>query len=449
MPAPYPQFIPEAFAALAAGPDRNVIPDAPVTAQRASWQLGYPPQTMTPVAAGGKPMLGPDMNGVLYMMSSHAVYAQTGQPYRYNADVMVAIVGYAVGTMLGSIDGTTLWFNTVAANTTDPDAGGAGWVPMFSYGIMLLPATVGGVVNLTSEQAKRSVIVISGALVGNLQVNFPTSFRRWLVINTTSGGFTTTVKTAGGAGVQVPQGGFAGPTEVYGDGTSLYPCVAPITIPTDVAPTPNTIVLRSNVGDVYARFFNSQVPLTNLAVDSLFHGFNADGFLYRISPANLAAQMPVSGFTGQVLDAQVPQTAVTQHKAAVLASAALTGVPTAPTAAPGTNTVQVATTQFVAGTVLRANPGYEIYPNGNIRQYGEHIFGDLFAGFGTNAFNVVFAIPFPNGLLSKTFGRTGQSPAAVAGGRFFTLNGFQLVMEEWTNIVQGPDNTATWEVWGY
>lgn len=70
--------------------------------------------------------------------------------------------------------------------------------------------------------------------------------------------------------------------------------------------------------------------------------------------------------TGQASDAQVPQSAVTQHqaalalsftqmtdnptapqKAAVLASAALTGVPTAPTPAPGDNSTKVATTAFV------------------------------------------------------------------------------------------------------
>lgn len=70
--------------------------------------------------------------------------------------------------------------------------------------------------------------------------------------------------------------------------------------------------------------------------------------------------------TGQASDAQVPESAVTQHEAAlalsftqmtdnptapqkadILASAALTGVPTAPTAAVGTNTTQVASTAFV------------------------------------------------------------------------------------------------------
>lgn len=70
--------------------------------------------------------------------------------------------------------------------------------------------------------------------------------------------------------------------------------------------------------------------------------------------------------TGQASDAQVPESAVTQHQAAldlsftqmtdnptapqkanILASAALTGTPTAPTAAVGTNTTQVASTAFV------------------------------------------------------------------------------------------------------
>jgi hypothetical protein len=73
-----------------------------------------------------------------------------------------------------------------------------------------------------------------------------------------------------------------------------------------------------------------------------------------------------SQLTGQASDAQVPESAVTQHEAAldlsftqmtdnptapqkadILASAALTGVPTAPTAGVGTNTTQVATTAFV------------------------------------------------------------------------------------------------------
>src|SRR5690348_3743323 len=182
MPAPQPVFVPKAFALNAAPARRNVIPDTTADPQRASWDVGYPPQTMTPVVAGGKPMLGPDMNGVLYMLSSHTVYQQSGQPYLWNADVVVAIVGYAAGTLLGSTDGKTLWMNLVDGNITDPDSvGAANWIPLYSYGITTLPPTNGGVVNVTNAQASKSTIVITGALTANLQVVLPNVLRRWLI----------------------------------------------------------------------------------------------------------------------------------------------------------------------------------------------------------------------------------------------------------------------------
>lgn len=312
MGAPQPQFIPEAFSVNADPSRRNVIPINGPTAQRAGWSLGFPPQTMTPVVAGGKPMLGPDMNGVLYMLSTHTIYQQSGQPYRWNAAVAAAIGGYASGTILGSTDGVTVWFNILAGNTSDPDAGGAGWVPMYSYGITLLPPAAGGTVVLSQAQAAKGIIVISGALAGNLQVVVPNSQQRWLIVNTTTGAFTTTVKTAAGSGVAIPQGGFTGPTEVYGDGTNIYPVVAPITLPTDVAPTPNTIALRSNNGYLYATYLNQSSPLENFTISEVFAGVG-DGFLRKINRANFAANFALSQFAGAAADIQVPASAVSQY----------------------------------------------------------------------------------------------------------------------------------------
>lgn len=390
MSAPYPVVIPEAFAQAADPSRRNVIPDTTVNPQRASFSLGFPPQTMTPIIAGGKPMLGPDMNGILYMMSSHTFYQQTGQPYRWNADVVAALVtGYAAGTLLGSTDGTTLWLSITNNNTSDPDAGGAGWVPMFSYGITTLPPTTGGIVTLTTEQAKRSVIVLSGALVANLQLVFPTSLRRWLVVNTTTGGFTTTAKTAAGAGVNIPQGGFSAPVEVYGDGISLYPVVAPVNLPIDVAPTPNTIVQRSNNGYVFATYLNQNSPLENFSINEIFAG-SGDGYLRKINRTNFAANFLLSWFAGQVVDAQVPASAVDQHRAVILANSALTGTPTAPTPAVGDNSTKVATTAFVQGTAVIAGTGYMRFPNGLIIQWGHQV-----QGGGIGNMNVIFPIAFP------------------------------------------------------
>ena len=351
MPAPTPEFIPQAFAISAAGVNRNTIPSTPLTTQRASFQLGFPPLTMTPVPAGGKPMLGADMNGILYMLSTHTVYQQTGQPYRYNANVVAALGGYAVGTLLGSVDGSTLWYNITALNTTDPDAGGAGWVAMYSYGITSITGLVGGVRTLSTAEAAKSVVVLTGALAANQQIVVPSQVRRWLIVNSTTGAFTLTVKTAAGTGVTIPQGGFAGPVEVWSDGTNVYNVVAPVNLPIDQAPTPLTIVQRTNAGYVYATYFNQNSALENLAMAAIYFDIG-DGFHRKISPANFQAQLALSGFSGQVSNAQVPQSAVTQHKAAVLASPALTGTATAPTPAVGDNSTLIATTAFVQSSVL-------------------------------------------------------------------------------------------------
>jgi hypothetical protein len=358
MAAPYPVVVPEAFALLAAGPDRNVIPTAPLpNPQRASFNLGFPPITMTPVAAGGKPMLGPDMNGIFYMLSTHTFYQQSGKLYLYNADVVVAIGGYAIGTLLGSADGLTVWYNLVAGNTNDPDAGGAGWLAWFSYGITPIAGLVGGVRVLTTAEYAKSVIVLTGALVANQQIVLPTQIRRWLIVNSTTGAFNVTVKTAAGAGVIVPPGGSGAPAEVWGDGINIYNVVAPVNLPIDQAPTPLTIPQRTNLGYLYATYFNQNSALENPAMSAVFIESGGDGFHRKISPLNFQAQLVLSNFIGQVTNAQVPQSAVTQHAAAVLANAALTGVPTTPTAAPGTNTAQVASTAFVRANQLKVACG--------------------------------------------------------------------------------------------
>jgi hypothetical protein len=346
MPATYPVFIPQPFANNAAGSDRNTIPNAPVGTQRASFNLGFPPLTMTPVVAGGKPMLGPDMNGILYMLSSHTVYAQSGQPYRWSSDVASAIGGYAVGTLLGSTDGATLWYNAVAGNTSNPDAGGAGWVAMYSYGITTISGLTGGVRTLSAAEASKGVIILSGTLTANQQINLPVQYRRWLIVNTCTGNFNVTVKTPSGTGVIVPAGGLNGPVEVWCNGINIYNVVAPVNLPIDQAPNGLTIAQRTNAGYLFATYFNQSSGLENFAMTALYADAG-DGYLRKISPANVQAQLPISGFPGQVSNGQVPQSAVTQHSAAILANAALTGVPTAPTAAPGTATSQIATTAFV------------------------------------------------------------------------------------------------------
>lgn len=434
MSAPTPVFIEKAFAWNAGGSFRNTIPLAPLTTQRASLNLGFPPLTMTPVAAGGKPMLGPDMNGILYMLSTHTVYQQSGQPYLYSAAVSTAIGGYAIGTLLGSTDGLTLWYNVLAANTSDPDAGGAGWIALFSYGITPVNTLTGGVRTLTPAEASKNVIVFSGALVANQQVVLPTQLRRWLIVNTTTGAFSTTVKTASGTGIVIPQGGYNAPVEVWGDGANIYNVVAPVSLPIDQNATPLTIAQRTNAGYLLAVYFNQSSALENFAVSAVFAQTGADGYFRKISPANLAAQMALSQFSGQVTNAQVPQSAVTQHTAAVLASAALTGTPTAPTPAVGDNSALVATTAFVRAAI--ASSGFKFVAGrvvGGILQAGS-IGGVLVSHVGTGVYNLdLSAAGFTTVPICVATDRTNQlnTPESCA------INITSTTFGQVTNNVQG------------
>jgi hypothetical protein len=350
--ATYPPRILEPIASDAGGSYiTNPMPDAPTGTNAASVQGGFPPITMQPELSGGEPPLGQDMNGFLFLISSHSFYVQCGQTYMYDATLAATIGGYATGTILGMSDDTGLWLNVVSGNTSDPDTGGAGWVPIAAYGYATVTGLTGGVVALTTQQAKYGVIVLSGTLTSNLTVNFPETDQQWLVINNTTGAFTTTCKTAasGSTGVVVPQGGFSSPIGVYsvGDG-NIYPTVAPLSVPISQAATPLTLAERTNAGYLLATYFNQSSGLENPPVGAVFvQSSSGDGYLRKITPANFAAQIALSLFNGQVSNGQVPLSAVSQWAAFIFADAALTGAPTAPTAANGTNSTVIASTAFV------------------------------------------------------------------------------------------------------
>lgn len=95
---------------------------------KAAWDSGFPPLTMTAIAAGGIPPSGKDFNGVLNAISAGVRFAMAGGLYPYNADFSTAIGGYPLGAILISADGGKVWWNVSDANTTDPDSSSAsGW----------------------------------------------------------------------------------------------------------------------------------------------------------------------------------------------------------------------------------------------------------------------------------------------------------------------------------
>lgn len=207
-----------------------------ITAGAASLTDGFPPLTRTPIAAGGVPPSGLDMNGILYEMSAIIRWANAGGGYPFDgtfaADTNVG--GYPKGARVMRSDGTGYWFNTVENNVTDPEGSGAaaaGWVPDFTTGVAAVTMTSANV-TLTPAQYGKPTIVITGTLTANLNLIFPAIEKMWTVMNNTAGAFTIMAKTASGTGSVIAQG-FVG--QINGDGTNIYSRAADFSNTTDMS----------------------------------------------------------------------------------------------------------------------------------------------------------------------------------------------------------------------
>jgi hypothetical protein len=372
--APKPPVIPEPFANDADPLYITAIPDTTGTAGRASYSLGFPPLTMQPVAGGGKPPFGQDVNGILNALSAHDFYVQAGQLYQFDATVAAAIGGYPKGAMLGSTDGISVWFSLVDANMADPDAGADNsWASSYAYGFTEVNGLTGSpaTVTLSRAQSRKFMIILNGTLTANLAVILPPLQQQWLIINNTGGAFNTTVRTAGGSGVIVPAGGFNSPVGVYGDGTNIYPTVpAASLIPASQGADPLTLAERTNTGSLYAVDFVQ----TSNAIDSTVVNVIADptggGTYKRIRFAYFNSLLQLSQMAGQVSAAQVPRAAVVQYAPDILDNSSLTGVPVATTPPSNNRSTRVATTAFVNPAASLTMPGSFKLASGHIVNYG-------------------------------------------------------------------------------
>ena len=324
-----------------------------ITAGAASFTDGFPPLTRTALGAGGIPPSGEDVNGILYMATAHLALICSGQPYQWDAGQESAIGGYGLGAIVQNAAKDGFWFNQVDGNTTNPDAGGAGWVPAFGYGETAL-TTTGGTLTLSLTQVNKRVITVAGTLTSNSTLVFPAGIEGdWIVANNTTGGFTMGAKVAGGTNiVSIPQAGPNAPTIVYSNGTDLLNAnvstagLAPINSPNLTGtPTAPTASATSNT--------------TQIATTAQVHA------------AILAA---IAGL-------------------APLASPTFSGVPTAPTPALSDNSAKLATTAFVqalaGSTVVSAVNGGLNFANGIQVRWG--IVNHSSGGVQTHAFSTPFS----------------------------------------------------------
>jgi len=212
------------FAASGAKNDIPVDSQIGITAGAASLVDGFPPLTRTPLAAGGTPPSGLDMNGVLYELSAILRWANAGGGYAYDAAFATDsnVGGYPKGARIMRSDGLGYWFNTADNNVTDPEGAGAvaaGWVPDFTTGAAAVTMTSANV-TLTAAQYGKPIIVITGLLTANLNLIFPNIVGEWIVINSTTGPYTITCKTAAGTGLVVNS-----VQALAGDATNIYSAV--------------------------------------------------------------------------------------------------------------------------------------------------------------------------------------------------------------------------------
>ena len=99
----------------------------------ASFIDGFPEKTFTPVANGGIPPFGADMNGILKQITEWSRWHQAGGQVRFDATFQAAIAGYPLEARVGSVTIPYLvWQSTTNNNLSNPDTGGGGWqTPIF------------------------------------------------------------------------------------------------------------------------------------------------------------------------------------------------------------------------------------------------------------------------------------------------------------------------------
>ena len=122
-----PEYLAQAFANNGA---KATIPNTTTTAGRASLSQGFPTETSMPLAQGGVPPKREDFNGILYTLSSYAMFQQAGGKFTYDARVDYtppAIIFY----------GADLWWcvkaNGASSLVVTPGTNTSYWIKLKDY----------------------------------------------------------------------------------------------------------------------------------------------------------------------------------------------------------------------------------------------------------------------------------------------------------------------------
>ncbi|EOS94766.1 hypothetical protein LU631_02815 [Erwinia tracheiphila] len=203
------------------GQREDLLGTTPAGDNTASYDSGFPPVTMILKAAGGLPPKGQNMNQILYELSCAAQWANAGGGYNYDSDFASSISGYPKGALLPNSTNDGYWLNTSDNNNTNPENSTAaltGWVPVDSYGATSISGLSASSVTLSTLQASKDIIYLSGALTSNINVIVPAWIKGWSVVNNCTGAYTVTIKTPSGTGIATSP---YSNNQLQGDGTNI------------------------------------------------------------------------------------------------------------------------------------------------------------------------------------------------------------------------------------
>lgn len=173
----------------------------------ATFDKGFPPITMQPLSAGGLPPKGQDMNGILYSVTQQQQWQNAGGGFPFNSDFAVSIAGYPKGALIPSSDYSGYWINNVDGNSNNPESASpsnTGWTPTAHNGAVMLSGVTASI-SLSTLQAAKDQITLSGALTQNINLIFPSWRKKWTVTNNCTGGYVI-CKTSSGVGTIIYPG---------------------------------------------------------------------------------------------------------------------------------------------------------------------------------------------------------------------------------------------------
>ena len=310
---------------------------------------------------------------------------------------------------------------------------------------IVVTGVAAGIYTLTAAQYTPPNIEFTGTLGGHLTYVVPDNVGGfWSVWNNTTGAFLLTFASGNGSAYNVPAG-----TRVLliCDGTYMQ-------LASNVAgasANPSALVGLTAVNGTASTFMTSDsAPALDPSISPTMTGtwaFNGPvtlsgavaldgnmtvntGTIINAGSANVLVATQVTGDNST----HPATTAFVQAQllASLLASPALGGTPTTPTAAAGTNNTQIATTAFAQGPAKNlASNGYIELPSGLIIQWGINSFS---SGGSSITYSAVGGRAFPNNYFIGIANAYGSAATAyVLSGNTTTLT-----------AVNGISGTNSW-----